>query len=312
MLALGSVRAFRYRHRLSGLSCVAAALLLACSVFPDEAVLPAASAGSATAGNEAGAPSSEGGAGVGALTGGTGAIPVGGTTAAGGSSGGSPSGGGSGGVAGEGGEGVGQAGTGGVVVPTCDSPEQYVAKTSLDAWVGSVAPSTNHGDEPLLYVSGGTDERRALFVLTVPAAPAGAKLLRAEIVLSLESNADSSRTTRKLSLSLLQPPRTMREDKVTWTHFAQGNNNTWDVPGGDLGEPVAERTLPPGTTSGLVGFDVTAAVLSVLSSSASTHGVAVLETGAAPPAPAQLAFTSRESNASGSPAPELRLSYCPP
>src|ERR1041384_6480855 len=61
MLGFGSVRALR--DRLPGLSCVAAALLVACSVFPDDAVLPAQSGGSV---NEGGAPVAEGGAGVGA------------------------------------------------------------------------------------------------------------------------------------------------------------------------------------------------------------------------------------------------------
>lgn len=43
------------------------------------------------------------------------------------------------------------------------------------------------------------------------------------------------------------------------------------------------------------------------SSSATTYEIAVLKTGLAPPAPKQLAFT-----VPGSPAPELRLRYCPP
>jgi hypothetical protein len=199
---------------------------------------------------------------------------------------------------------------GGVDGGKCEDPESYVVTATWDSWIGSAAPSTNHGDEPLLHVSGGSDQRRALFELTIPAELAGARLLRAEIVLSIESNADASKALRKLAVRRLQS-RAVREDKVTWTHFTQGNNNTWDVHGGDLQELLAETTLPPGTTRGLVGFDVLGKLLPG-SSSAITYEIAVLETGAAPPSPAQLAFTSLESTTPGSPAPELRLSYCPP
>jgi hypothetical protein len=311
-------------------------LLVACSVFPEEAVLPDSSAGSAGIGNDGGVPSAEGGSGGE----GAGAVPTGGTPMAGTSSGGadqggagatngaagnvSQGGGGQGGSgqggsgqggSGQGGSGQGggvggQAGMGGVGGGKCENPESYVVTATWDSWIGSAAPSANHGDESLLYVSGGSDERRALFSLTIPAALAGARLLRAEVVLSLESNADPSKLGRKLVLRRLQS-RAVREDKVTWTHFAQGNN-AWDTPGGDLDDVLAETAFPPSTTKGLLGFDVLAKLLAGTSASATTYDIAVLEAGTAPQAPAQLAFTSRQSNVPGSPAPELRLSYCPP
>ena len=323
MLVFRSVRALPYRHQLLSLSSVTAALLVACSVFPEHAVLPDSSAGSAGTGNDGGLPSAEGGTGGESV----GAVPTGGAGMAGTSTGGSDGGRagaangaagqvaqggeiGQGGEVGQGGEHEGRAGMGSVGGGNCENPEPYVVTTSLDSWIGSAAPSANHGDESLLYVCGGSDERRALFALTIPAALAGARLLRAEIVLSLESNADASKAVRKLALWRLQS-LAVREDKVTWTHFTQGNN-TWTTPGGDLEELLAERTLPPGTTSGLVGFDVLGKLPAGPPSSAITYEIAVLETGAAPPAPAQMAFTSRQSNVAGWVAPELRLSYCPP
>lgn len=296
MLRFPSVRAFR--DRLLGLSCVTASLWAACSVFPDEALLPPAAGGSAS--GESGLPA-EGGAS--ASAGEPSVVPAGGAGRGGAA-------GSSGGSGGDAGESTTQAGAGGVPAPTCESPQEHRAQTNLDLWVGSLAPSANHGGEGLLYVSGGADERRSLFALELPAALPGAVLLRAEVVLRLESNADASQAARRLGLRALTPPRAVREDKASWTHFAQGNNNTWATAGGDLGELVSEAELAPGTSSGAVRFDVTEAVRALLTSEPKTYGVAVLELGSAPAPPAELAFTSREGNASESPL--LLLSYCQP
>ncbi len=241
-----------------------------------------------------------GGVGASASVGGTGVVPSGGSAEAGSAPVGSEGGGA--------GESPGQGGSGGAVTPVCAAPHDYSVSTTLDLWIGSADEGANHGGDDVLYVSGGSDERRALFAITLPAAPAGAVLLSAAILLDLESNADASQVARQLVLRLVAP-RAVREDKANWTHFAQGNNR-WDTPGGDLGEPVSEAEVPAGTSSGQVRFDVTEAVRGALTSSSSLRGIAVLETGQAPSPPAELAFTSREGNASGS--PRLSLRYCQP
>ncbi|MDF3067592.1 MAG: hypothetical protein K0R38_3193 [Polyangiaceae bacterium] len=296
MLGFVAVRAFR--DRPLGLSCVAAAMWVACSVFPEEAVLPAQNGGSAGEGALPG----DGGAqsGIGAQAGEPGTLPLGG---AGAGTGGTASGGG------EGGEDPGQAGAGGVSTPTCEAPLEVTVETTLDLWMGSAQPSLNHGKENVLYVSSsGSDERRTLFEIILPVAPADAVLLRAEIVLGFESNADASRAARQLGLYLLDPPRAVVEDKATWEQYgAHKNKDTWDISGGDLSELVTRTDIPAGTSSGLVRFDVTEWVSTA---ETSVHGIVILEQSLPPPAPAALAFTSLESNASVSPAPSLRLSYC--
>lgn len=303
MLRFGSVRALR--DRLSGLSCVAAALLVACSVFPDEAVLPAPSGGSA---NEGGLPTAEGGAGssAGAQGGEPGVLPLGGSGTGG--SAGSASGGSA-----VGGEDPGQAGGGGAVTQTCVAPQQYSATTTLDFWIGSADESANHGSESALHVNGVPDERRAMFSVTVPAAPAGSVLLKAEIALNLASNADASRAARQLGLYLQTPLRAVVEGKATWLQYgANKNKDVWATPGGDLSERVTTTDIPAGTTSGMVRFDVTEAVRSVLGASPQVYGIVILEEGPAPAAPAELAFTSFNGEDSVSPAPSLLLRYCQP
>ncbi|RYZ10180.1 MAG: DNRLRE domain-containing protein [Myxococcales bacterium] len=296
------------RDRLLGLAGIAAALVAACSVFPDEAVLPPQAGGSQS---EGGRPASEGGAGLGggvtagAAAGETGELPPGGAAAGGSSTSGS-------GGAPEGGQAAGQGG-GGEVTPVCADPQEDSVSTKLDLWIGSAQYDANHGKEGVLRVSGGADERRALFELTVPAAPAGSSLLSAEVVLSLESNADASLSARRLGLYLQAPLRPVVETKATWLQYGSSKTqDAWEDAGGDLSEVVTVTDIPPGTASGLVRFDVTDIVRSALRASPQVYGIVILEEGDAPAAPAELAFTSREGNASLSPAPGLRLRYCQP
>jgi hypothetical protein len=297
-------------HRLSGHCFVVTALVVACSVFPDEALLP--TQGAAGSGTEGGAPSEAGSSGMGAAAraGESSVVPLGGTASAGGSAGSS-----AGGSAGssphvEGGE-TGQAGAGAAPAEVCAAPQELTERTNLDLWIGASEPTTNHGGEHLLQVSGGADERRALFALTVPAAAPGQRLLRAEILLELESNADATLAPRQLGLHLQTPLRAVSEGKATWVQWGTNKNkDVWDTAGGDLSELVTSTDIPAGTSRGVVRFDVTAAVASVLGPQPSLYGLVVLELGAAPPAPAALAFTSREGNDSVSAA--LRLRYCQP
>lgn len=298
------MRALEYR--LSVHCFISAALVGACSVFPDEALLPTQAVGGS--GTEGGAPSEAGGVAMGAAAraGESGVVPRGGTVSAGGSTGGSA---GSSPTV-EGGE-AGQAGAGGAPAETCASPQELTERTSLDLWIGASEPTANHGGGRLLQVSGGTDERRAMFALTVPAAATGQRLLRAEILLELESNDDATRSARQLGLHLQAPLRAVVEGKATWLQWG-GNKNkdVWLTAGGDLGELVTRTDIAAGTSRGVVRFDVTEAVARVLGPQPSLHGLVVLELGAAPPAPAALAFTAREGNEAMSAA--LRLRYCQP
>jgi hypothetical protein len=182
----------------------------------------------------------------------------------------------------------------------------------LDLWIGAAESSATHGGEKLLYVSGGADERRALFELTVPAAPAGVELLEAVVELTLESNADTTKAARQLGLHLLMPLRAVDELNANWERFGRNNGvaNRWDTKGGDLSELVTQTDIPAETSSGVVQFDVTEALRSALSSEPTVYGIVVLERGPVPTAPAALAFTSREGNASRSAA--LLIRYCPP
>jgi hypothetical protein len=291
--------------RLFGLCCLGLALACACSVFPDSAVLPLAEAEGGSAGTlsqDGGAPTGEAGEG-GSVTsnGGTTRGGSGGSAAA---TGGTGSGGSS--VAEAGAAGQTHGGTGGSGT-TCAAPQFVSLPVKADLWIGSAKPNQEHEGEALVYVAGSPDdERRTLLGLALPAAPEGAVLLKAELVLVLVSNADVSKGARRLALRLLEhvpdPPTT------SWNRYTM--TTKWTNPGGDLGALVAETQLVAGTTSGRVAFEVTEATRAALQPTAQVVPVVILESdSAAPSAPAELAFTSLEGNASGS---ALELTYCEP
>jgi hypothetical protein len=135
----------------------------------------------------------------------------------------------------------------------------------------------------------------------------GAELLEASLVPSLEANADVNREPRSLTVHLLAHP--VEEQRVTWLDWSNGNRH-WDAQGADFGLALATATLPAGTEAGQVRFDVTARVRDALQTGTTSLPFIVLEKSAPPPAPAELAFSSREGDALQAPA--LSLAYCAP
>lgn len=286
--------------RLFGLCGLGLALAVGCSVFPESAVLPVESGG-----GSAGEPSDDGGAPVGEAGDG-GRRPNPGTAGGGAASGGGGGGGSSVAEAGAGGEA--QGGTGGTGA-TCDSPQFLSLRVLADLWIGSAKPGDTHEGEALIYASGGTDERRTLLGLDIPA-PNGAVLVKAELVLTLVSNADVSKAARELELWTLGGENAPDPKHTSWTNWGAGNQRRWKDAGADLGLLVAKTQIAADTSTGRVAFEVTEATRAAFTTERHLAPVVILESGSAPAAPAELAFTSLEGNASGSAV--LELTYCPP
>lgn len=298
---LGFPAVLANRVRLLGSSCVGLTLALACSVFPDEAVLPGSIALAGTGGQVS--PPAEGGAGAagraqvapsaGVATGGGGVMADGGT-------------GGTGDTGGTG-ETPNSAGAGGSAEPSCPQPTQTSVDAAIDLWVDSADEKANHGEDALLYVVNGAQERRAMFQLNVPRPEVGATLLSATFSVQLASNADSSKAERRLGLHPLT--RLLSESKTTWKDYTQGNKE-WDTAGGDFGLRWATVTVPAETAQATLTFDVTSEVRKLQSTSALELAMVLLEIDPAPTGPAQLAITAMEGNASQS--ATLTLTYCEP
>jgi hypothetical protein len=283
------------------LGCLALVWGGSCAVFPDEATLPrngpitsggettAAGAGTQTAGSSGVATVVGGAAGEGGAPGAAGEPPVS-AGGSGGSGGNEP-----------------LAGAAGAAEPTCEQPRDVVVRFEVDTWVEAAKPGAKHGTDALLSIVGGGSERRAMLQLSIPAAPAGALLQRAELELTLSANADASRAARTLAVHRLL--REILETRTDWDQFENGSGGEWDAGGGDFGAEVARTTIPAGTASGAISFDVTAAVEALdVSATAKTAGVIVLEVSPPPMAPADLAFVSAEGDAAE--APRLQLHYC--
>lgn len=289
--------------RLLGSSCVGLVLAAACSVFPDQALLPRAMAVAGAAGELS--PPSDGEAGAAGTAGATpnGGMPAGGAPVVGVGEGGfggavevSSSDAGAGGVGGAGGE-----------APDCLQSGQDSIDVAVDLWVDSADKKANHGKDALLYVVRGAEERRAMFQLGLPQLQAGTRLLRATFSVSLASNADVDKAERRLGLHRLS--QNLAEDKTTWSNYAQGNK-AWNAGGGDFGARWATLTLPAGTERATLTFDVTSNIQNLLSTAPLQLAMVILEIDAAPSATAQLAITSMEGNASQK--ATLTLTYCEP
>lgn len=262
-----------------------------CAVFPDEAVLPAQpEAGAAGQGVEphAGA-DGEGGSGVAGL----GGSSIGGSSGVGGEpAGGAP-------------EPVAGGPSGGA--PSCTEPRQISRASTGDTWIESAKPKMGHGNDMVLSVTAaGSDEQRALLAFSLPAAMAGATLIRATVTLHLEANADATLAERHLEVSQLE--QLFQEGAANWENWGNGNR-PWQALGGDLGPTLASAVIPASTGSGVVVFDVTSAVAASMSTELVPLPLIVREVGAPPTPPAELAFTSRQGDASR--VPELLIEYCP-
>ena len=293
------------QKRAKGLASLGVVAALSCSVFPDQATLPKhVVAGS---GGSAGGPS--------APQAGMGGNPVGGLAQAGtgvgaavaaGAGGASALGGAPGTLAGAAGE---AAGAGGAAPLPCVSPEQEVVLApTADTWIEAARPSTGHGTDVLLSVLGGSDERRALLQITLPAAPAGKQLSRARLVLELQQNADVTLAARSLGLEELG--QAVSETQTTWLNYDKGGSHRWMLAGGDVVAELATATLRAGTASGALTFEVTVPIRKIVGAAAIPLSLIVIEKGPTPAAPAELAFASREGDALG--VPTLILDYCDP
>jgi hypothetical protein len=284
------------RKTVSWSWCLAAAGAFSCSVFPDEATLPSASAG-AGGGSVLPTGGAAGGDDVGpAPLGGAGAAD-GGSLSAGGAGAGAPP--------------LGMAGSdagGGGGAPPCTAPQPTVIAVTADTWIEAAKPTIAHGNDDVLSVVGGGQERRALLEVTLPAAMADALLVKATLALHLQANADVGLAARQLSLHQLE--HAVIEARATWNKWDNGAKGNWRALGGDFGAAVAQAQVPAGTTNSTLTFDVTEVVGSTLAPTAIPLSLILLETGAPPAAAAELAFTSREGDASG--APTLILEYCEP
>ncbi len=289
------------RQRLALFPLLAAVYAASCAVFPDEAVLPAASdndlgggGNGAVAGSssEAGSPIATSGVGGGLVDYGGGSGLAGAADAGNGGAGGviEPS----------------EGGAGGTGIVPCADPQQTVVIVSEDTWIGSAKDVVTHGDDVQLFVDTGADERRMLLWVNLPAVPDGAWLLKATLILNLESNADVAQAERRLGLHLLS--KSFVEGKATWVNFSNGNNR-WAMPGGDYGAILARATLPAGSSSGPLSFDVTTPVAMAYAAAVVPLPLIIREVGLLPAAPAALAFTSAEGDASQ---PSLLVEYCLP
>jgi hypothetical protein len=276
----------------------AGAAAFSCSVFPDEATLPvvaAGAAGAAVGGATAMPQAGVAGADVIATPGGAGASA---------GEGGAPSGVGGAPPTGVAGSPDVSGGAGGAA---CANPQTIVGAATADTWIEALKPNATHGSDKTLSVVGGGQERRALLQLALPTVPTGAVLLRARLALHLESNADVGLALRRLSVHQLE--QEVIEGRASWSHWNNGNR-TWAMPGGDFGSVLAQADVPAGVSDAALTFDVTVPVQQALAAKLADLPFIVLETSAPPPAPAGLAFTAMEGNASGIPA--LILEYCEP
>jgi hypothetical protein len=254
-----------------------------CAVFPDRAQLPEAGAG----GQGDGAGGSDH---IVAGAGDAGSLAEGGATA--------PPEGGAGGAGPE--PSAGAAGQG------CAPVERELAAVA-DTWIDSARPAMGHGNDASLSVVKGRDEQRALLSFNLPAALAGALLVRATLNLRLEANADPAIAERQLQVHRLE--QAVDETRATWNNYANGVSGRRAIPGGDFGPVWGVAVVAALTSGGVVAFDVTDTLAEALASELVSLPLIVLEEGPAPPAPSELAFTSREGDAVG--APVLVIEYCP-
>lgn len=293
------------RKRASLLGSLALAGAFSCSVFPDEATLPAtagaASGAAAAAGGSsvlpqagmAGAPSVQTNAGAGA-----------GPDEAGAPSGGSGLGGAPTGAGGSLEPVAGAAGAGG---GACTNPLTLSGDVPADTWIEAANPKATHGNDTWLSVVSGGQPRRALLQLVLPAVPAGAVVVRATLSLHLQSNADVDLAARQLTVHELA--QEVQETRATWEKWSNGNNS-WMTLGGDFGQVEAEASLPAGSSTAALSIDITTLVAGALAANVASLPLLVQESSAPPPGPADLAFTSSEGDASARPA--LSVEYCEP
>jgi hypothetical protein len=186
------------------------------------------------------------------------------------------------------------------------NPQTVRVVADYDTWIGSGKPNNNHGSDKVLDVVAGADEHRALVALMVPQKLLGAELRRARLRLHLVSNADVALAERTLGVHQLL--KEFEEGRATWNENVK--STAWTNPGGDYGKLLDSARLDAGTSSGNVDFNLTSSIAPLLGATAIPLSLIVLESSAARPPFAELAFGATEGNASLF--PELLLDYCDP
>jgi hypothetical protein len=195
-------------------------------------------------------------------------------------------------------------------VPGCGGAEtqKRVVLVTADTWIDENKPSNTHGtDKHLSLVGGAGVEQRVLLVLSLPVRPAGVELVKATLLINVEGNADASLSARQLGLHPLT--QAFNANRATWVNYDNGGSKKWTTAGGDFAAEVATATLASSSATGVLSFDLTAAVEMASGSQPVPLPVIILESGNVPMAPAELAFGSAEGDASG---PSLVLEYCQP
>jgi hypothetical protein len=280
---------------------------LACSVFPDRAVLPESDAGGGFAGTLlAGAAGAIGGSqATGGNAGANGELAGTAGDAAGGAAGET-----AGGAAGEtaggaaGSSAAGAAATAGAGGTAGCASVHVVLPATADAWIAAAQPQVNHGSDTQLFVLGGASEQRALLAFSLPAAQAGDTLLAAKLTLTLSQAPNLGAQSRTLNAHSLT--QTFNEGRVTWSNYSNGAAHQWATPGGDIGTSFGSGTLTSGAAQ--LVLDVTALVKAAYSAKQAELGLLVRDP--APAAPVSFAFVSREGVMTAQPA--LDLEYCRP
>jgi hypothetical protein len=185
----------------------------------------------------------------------------------------------------------------------CHNPRTVRVPVVADTWIDAADRNARHGSEPVLSIMAGDAERRALFAFTVPPLPDGSVLEHAAFLLNLHGNADPARVLRSLRLYHLDT--SFVETLASWMRSDKGSK--WQLAGGDFGDEAARAIVPPGTTRGVVTFDITPAIGAITAGPATLEWI-VLETDGNGSSGGELSFSSKDQDAIEP--PTLVLEYC--
>jgi hypothetical protein len=290
----------RFRAYCSAIVAIAWGSALACSVFPDRALLPDSDAAGGTNGGAAGSLIAAGGA-VTSSGGSELAAGQGGDLAPSGNEAGDAAGGAAGAQATGGEPQVAGSDSGGA--PGCSATHVLVS-ASGDTWIDAAQPRTTHGSDTQLFVLGGASERRALLAFNLPAAKAGTVFVNAALVLTLDQAPDLGTSSRTLNVYPLEVA--FNEARATWLNYANGASKTWTTPGGDFIATFGTGVLHAGDT--VLRLDASALVAAAYSSKQNALGLLVRDPEIAA-VPVDFAFVSQEGLALARPV--LDIERCP-
>jgi hypothetical protein len=271
----------------------------ACSIFPDQLVLPdlgAAGEGGSLAGSAAGDGGDEPGAGEASQMGG-----AGGRAGAGGAEGGAPPS-NDGGVSGSGDQaGAGAAGQGG----GCAESHTETLAPNADTWIDQKSPDENHGSKNRLRLSPEPQAERVLLRFDIASLRQAGTPLR--VTLHLTSDATEALAgARSLSVHALSAE--FVESVANWVRWGQGSPRRWTQPGGDFAPFAALASVEADLPVAAV-VDVTE-LYAQLEPGSDAFSVIVLDVSADLPSASELFFASREAPTELR--PRLELEYCAP